>query len=62
MKRTFLNQEGESNKLWTVEISGASYTVIIKRWEQKMKTCIQSFRLKPIATKKAGGHKSIILS
>lgn len=43
MKRTFLNQEGESNKLWTVEVSGVSYTVTFGKVGAKLRENTKQF-------------------
>lgn len=68
MKRTFLNQEGESNKLWTVEVSGASYTVTFGKVGAKARentkqftdesSCIKEVE-KLILDKQRSGYKEL---
>lgn len=68
MKRTFLNQEGESNKLWTVEASGASYTVTFGKVGAKARentkqftdesSCIKEVE-KLILDKQRSGYKEL---
>lgn len=68
MKRTFLNQEGESNKLWTVEVSGSSYTVTFGKVGAKARentkqfpdenSCIKEVE-KLIVDKQRNGYKEL---
>lgn len=68
MKRTFLNQEGESNKLWTVQVTGTSYTVTFGKVGAKARentkqfpdeeSCIKEVE-KLILDKQRGGYKEL---